>query len=93
MTDKKDQKAQEEDFVQFGDGPKIFVSDMSDEAKLFFNERKLLVENKENFVAQANAELRKIDFTIIGCEVSLKQLLETEPEIDAEVVEVEDESS
>ena len=66
---------------------------MSDEAKLFFNERKLLVENKENFVAQANAELRKIDFTIIGCEVSLKQLLETEPEIEAEVVEVEDESS
>lgn len=93
MTDKKDQKAQEEDFVQFGDGPKIFVSDMSDEAKLFFNERKLLVENKENFVAQANAELRKIDFTIIGCEVSLKQLLETEPEIEAEVIEVEDESS
>jgi len=93
MTDKKNQKAQEEEFVQFGDGPKIFVSDMSDEAKLFFNERKLLVENKENFVAQANAELRKIDFTIIGCEVSLKQLLETEPEIDAEVVEVEDESS
>ena len=93
MTDKKNQEAQEEEFVQFGDGPKCFVSDMSDEAKLFFNERKLLVENKENFVAQANAELRKIDFTIIGCEVSLKQLLETEPEIEAEVVEVEDESS
>lgn len=93
MTDKKDQEAQEEEFVQFGDGPKYFVSDMSDEAKLFFNERKLLVENKENFVAQANAELRKIDFTIIGCEVSLKQLLETEPEIEAEVVEVKDESS
>ena len=93
MTDKKNQEAQEEEFVQFGDGQKYFVSDMSDEAKLFFNERKLLVENKENFVAQANAELRKIDFTIIGCEVSLKQLLETEPKIDAEVVEVEDESS
>ena len=93
MTDEKNQEAQEEEFVQFGDGPKIFVSDMSDEAKLFFNERKLLVENKENFVAQANAELRKIDFTIIGCEVSMKQLLETEPEIEAEVVEVEDESS
>ena len=93
MTDKKNQEAQEEEFVQFGDGPKHFVSDMSDEAKLMFNERKLLVENKENFVAQANAELRKIDFTIIGCEVSMKQLLETEPEIEAEVVEVEDESS
>jgi len=93
MTDKKNQKAQEEEFVQFGDGPKHFVSDMSDEAKLMFNERKLLVENKENFVAQANTELRKIDFTIIGCEVSMKQLLETEPEIEAEVIEVEDESS
>jgi len=93
MTDKKNQEAQEEEFVQFGDGPKHFVSDMSDEAKLMFNERKLLVENKENFVAQANAELRKIDFTIIGCEVSMKQLLETEPEIEAEVIEVEDESS
>lgn len=93
MTDENNQEAQEEEFVQFRDGPKHFVSDMSDEAKLFFNERKLLVENKENFVAQANAELRKIDFTIIGCEVSLKQLLETEPEIEAEVVEVEDESS
>ena len=93
MTDKNNQEAQEEEFVQFGDGPKYFVSDMSDEAKLMFNERKLLVENKENFVAQANAELRKIDFTIIGCEVSLKRLLETEPEIEAEVVEVKDESS
>ena len=93
MTDKKNQKAQEEDFVQFGDGPKHFVSDMSDEGKLLFNERSLMVKNKEDFVAQANAELRKIDFTIIGCEVSLKQLLETEPEIEAEVVEVENESS
>ena len=93
MTDKKNQEAQEEEFVQFGDGQKYFVSDMPEEAKLMFNERKLLVESKENFVAQANAELRKIDFTIIGCEVSMKQLLETEPEIEAEIIEVEDESS
>ena len=93
MTDKKNQKAQEEEFVQFGDGPKIFVSDMSDEGKLLFHEHKMLVENREDFVAQANAEVRIKNFTITGCEVAMKQLLETEPEIEAEVIEVEDESS
>jgi hypothetical protein len=93
MTDKKNQEAQEEEFVQFGDGPKYFVTDMSDEAELIFNEHKLLVQNRDEFVSQANAELRIKNFTITGCEVTLKQLLETEPEINAEVVEVEDESS
>ena len=55
MTDKKNQEAQEEEFVQFGDGPKYFVTDMSDEAELIFNEHKLLVQNRDEFVSQANA--------------------------------------
>ncbi len=88
MNDEVKQENAEEEYVQFGDGPKLFVSDMSDEARQIFEERKIFVQNKEALVAQANVEIRRVDYSIIGCEVTLKNLLDSETE--DSVIEVEE---
>ena len=46
------------------------------------------MQNKEALVAQANVEIRKVDYSIIGCEVTLKNLLDSETE--DSVIEVEE---
>jgi len=92
MTDKKNQEAQEEDFVQFGeDGEKMFVSDLSAEAQQVFNERKIFVENRDEFIRQVNADLRRMDYAIAGAESALKQIVDNDNQ--QNVIEVEDESS
>jgi len=92
MTDKKNQEAQEEDFVQFGeDGEKMFVSDLSAEAQQVFNERKIFVENRDEFIRQVNADIRRMDYAIKGAETALKQIIDNDNE--QNVIEVEDESS
>ena len=92
MTDKKNQEAREEDFVQFGeDGEKMFVSDLSPEAQQVFNERKMFVENRDEFIRQVNADLRRMDYAIAGAESALKQIVDNDNQ--QNVIEVEDESS
>jgi hypothetical protein len=83
MTDKNNQQVEEE-YIQYGDDPKIFISDMPIEAQELWEERKM-------FIRERDAATRRYNISIVGCEVLIKQILDQQKE--AEVVEVEDESS
>ena len=83
MTDKNNQQVEEE-YIQYGDDPKIFISDMPVEAQELWEERKM-------FIRERDAATRRYNISIVGCEVLIKQILDQQKE--AEVVEVEDESS
>ena len=83
MTDKNNQEVEEE-YIQYGDDPKIFISDMPIEAQELWEERKM-------FIRERDAATRRYNISIVGCEVLIKQILDQQKE--AEVVEVEDESS
>lgn len=92
MTDKNNQEAREEDYVQFGDdGAKMFVSDLSPEAQQVFSERKMFVENRDEFIQQVNADLRRMDYAIAGAESALKQIVDNDNL--QNVIEVQNESS
>ena len=83
MTDKNNQQVDEE-YIQYGDDPKIFISDMPIEAQELWEERKM-------FIRERDAATRRYNISIVGCEVLRKQILDQQKE--AEVAEVEDESS
>ena len=83
MTDENNQQVEEE-YIQYGDDPKIFISDMPIEAQELWEERKM-------FIRERDAATRRYNISIVGCEVLIKQILDQQKE--AEVVEVEDESS
>ena len=83
MTDKNNQQVEEE-YIQYGDDPKIFISDMPIEAQELWEERKM-------FIRERDAATRRYNISIVGCEVLIKQILDQQKE--AEVIEVEDESS
>jgi hypothetical protein len=83
MTDKNNQQVEEE-YIQYGDDPKIFISDMPVEAQELWEERKM-------FIRERDAVTRRHNISIVGCEVLIKQILDQQKE--TEVIEVEDESS
>ena len=83
MTDENNQQVEEE-YIQYGDDPKIFISDMPIEAQELWEERKM-------FIRERDAATRRYNISIVGCEVLIKQILDQQKE--AEVIEVEDESS
>ena len=89
MTDEKNQEVQEETVRFSDDGPEYKVSDLSDEAVLILNKCKMHQEQKNRYIQEANLNVEQMDILIGYYSDQLKAAVESE----AEVVEVEDESS
>jgi hypothetical protein len=92
MTDKNNQEAndQQEETVRFSeDGPEYKVSELSDDAVLLLNKCKMHQEQKNRYVQEANLNVEQMDILIGYYSDKLKEAVESE----AEVIEVEDESS
>ena len=89
MTDKKNQEVQEETVRFSDDGPEYKVSDLSDEAVLILNKCKMHQEQKNRYIQEANLNVEQMDILIGYYSDQLKAAVESE----AEVIEVEDESS
>ena len=88
MTDENNQEAEET--VRFSDdGPEYKVSDLSDDAVLILNKCKMHQEQKNRYIQEANLNVEQMDILIGYYSDQLKAAVESE----AEVVEVEDESS
>ena len=88
MTDEKNQEAEET--VRFSDdGPEYKVSDLSDDAVLILNKCKMHQEQKNRYIQEANLNVEQMDILIGYYSDQLKAAVESE----AEVIEVEDESS
>ena len=88
MTDKKNQEAEET--VRFSDdGPEYKVSELSDDAVLLLNKCKMHQEQKNRYIQEANLNVEQMDILIGYYSDQLKAAVESE----AEVIEVEDESS
>ena len=89
MTDENNQEVQEETVRFSDDGPEYKVSDLSDEAVLILNKCKIHQEQKNRYIQEANLNVEQMDILIGYYSDQLKAAVESE----AEVVEVEDESS
>jgi len=89
MTDEKNQEVQEETVRFSDDGPEYKVSDLSDEAVLILNKCKMHQEQKNRYIQEANLNVEQMDILIGYYSDQLKAAVESE----AEVIEVEDESS
>ena len=92
MTDKNNQEAndQQEETVRFSeDGLEYKVSELSDDAVLLLNKCKMHQEQKNRYVQEANLNVEQMDILIGYYSDKLKEAVESE----AEVIEVEDESS
>ena len=92
MTDKNNQEAndQQEGTVRFSeDGLEYKVSELSDDAVLLLNKCKMHQEQKNRYVQEANLNVEQMDILIGYYSDKLKEAVESE----AEVIEVEDESS
>jgi hypothetical protein len=89
MTDKNNQEVQEETVRFSDDGPEYKVSDLSDEAVLILNKCKMHQEQKNRYIQEANLNVEQMDILIGYYSDQLKAAVESE----AEVIEVEDESS
>jgi|TARA_B100001939_G_scaffold227890_1_gene196210 hypothetical protein len=89
MTDENNQEVQEETVRFSDDGPEYKVSDLSDEAVLILNKCKMHQEQKNRYIQEANLNVEQMDILIGYYSDQLKAAVESE----AEVVEVEDESS
>jgi hypothetical protein len=88
MTDENNQEAEET--VRFSDdGPEYKVSDLSDDAVLILNKCKMHQEQKNRYIQEANLNVEQMDILIGYYSDKLKEAVES----DAEVIEVEDESS
>ena len=88
MTDENNQEAEET--VRFSDdGPEYKVSDLSDEAVLILNKCKMHQEQKNRYIQEANLNVEQMDILIGYYSDKLKEAVESE----AEIIEVEDESS
>ena len=88
MTDKDNQEAEET--VRFSDdGPEYKVSELSDDAVLLLNKCKMHQEQKNRYIQEANLNVEQMDILIGYYSDKLKTAVESE----AEVIEVEDESS
>ena len=88
MTDEDDQEAEET--VRFSDdGPEYNVSDLSDEAVLILNKCKMHQDQKNRYIQEANLNVEQMDILIGYYSDKLKEAVESE----AEIIEVEDESS
>jgi len=88
MTDKDNQEAEET--VRFSDdGPEYKVSDLSDDAVLILNKCKMHQEQKNRYIQEANLNVEQMDILIGYYSDKLKAAVESE----AEIIEVEDESS
>ena len=88
MTDKDNQEAEET--VRFSDdGPEYKVSDLSEDAVLILNKCKMHQEQKNRYIQEANLNVEQMDILIGYYSDKLKEAVES----DAEVIEVEDESS
>jgi hypothetical protein len=88
MTDKDNQEAEET--VRFSDdGPEYKVSDLSDDAVLILNKCKMHQEQKNRYIQEANLNVEQMDILIGYYSDKLKAAVES----DAEIIEVEDESS
>jgi|TARA_R110002020_G_scaffold7146_3_gene30173 hypothetical protein len=88
MTDENNQEAEET--VRFSDdGPEYKVSDLSDDAVLILNKCKMHQEQKNRYIQEANLNVEQMDILIGYYSDKLKAAVES----DAEVIEVEDESS
>jgi len=88
MTDEKNQEAEET--VRFSDdGPEYKVSDLSDDAVLILNKCKMHQEQKNRYIQEANLNVEQMDILIGYYSDKLKAAVES----DAEIIEVEDESS
>ena len=88
MTDKDNQEAEET--VRFSDdGPEYKVSELSDDAVLLLNKCKMHQEQKNRYIQEANLNVEQMDILIGYYSDQLKAAVESE----AEVIEVEDESS
>ena len=88
MTDKDNQEVEET--VRFSDdGPEYKVSDLSDDAVLILNKCKMHQEQKNRYIQEANLNVEQMDILIGYYSDKLKEAVES----DAEVIEVEDESS
>jgi|TARA_Y100000033_G_scaffold32056_1_gene30659 hypothetical protein len=89
MTDENNQEVQEETVRFSDDGPEYKVSDLSDEAVLILNKCKMHQEQKNRYIQEANLNVEQMDILIGYYSDQLKAAVESE----AEVIEVEDESS
>jgi hypothetical protein len=89
MTDENNQEVQEETVRFTDDGPEYKVSDLSDEAVLILNKCKMHQEQKNRYIQEANLNVEQMDILIGYYSDQLKAAVESE----AEVIEVEDESS
>ena len=89
MTDKNNQEVQEETVRFSDDGPEYKVSDLSDEAVLILNKCKMHQEQKNRYIQEANLNVEQMDILIGYYSDKLKEAVESE----AEIIEVEDESS
>ena len=89
MTDKNNQEVQEETVRFSDDGPEYKVSDLSDDAVLILNKCKMHQEQKNRYIQEANLNVEQMDILIGYYSDQLKAAVESE----AEVIEVEDESS
>ena len=89
MTDENNQEVQEETVRFSDDGPEYKVSDLSDEAVLILNKCKMHQEQKNRYIQEANLNVEQMDILIGYYSDQLKAAIESE----AEVIEVEDESS
>ena len=89
MTDENNQEVQEETVRFSDDGPEYKVSDLSDEAVLILNKCKMHQEQKNSYIQEANLNVEQMDILIGYYSDQLKAAVESE----AEVIEVEDESS
>lgn len=88
MTDENNQEAEET--VRFSDdGPEYKVSDLSDDAVLILNKCKMHQEQKNRYIQEANLNVEQMDILIGFYSDKLKEAVESE----AEIIEVEDESS
>jgi len=88
MTDENNQEAEET--VRFSDdGPEYKVSDLSDDAVLILNKCKMHQEQKNRYIQEANLNVEQMDILIGYYSDKLKAAVESE----AEIIEVEDESS
>ena len=89
MTDENNQEVQEETVRFSDDGPEYKGSDLSDEAVLILNKCKMHQEQKNRYIQEANLNVEQMDILIGYYSDQLKAAVESE----AEVIEVEDESS
>ena len=88
MTDENNQEAEET--VRFSDdGPEYKVSDLSDDAVLILNKCKMHQEQKNRYIQEANLNVEQMDILFGYYSDKLKAAVES----DAEIIEVEDESS